>query len=253
MALLLLLLDILFAIQVVIIIFSIIIYPILIKQLAKNKKLTAINYDQKDLPEVTIIIPAHNEEKYIRDKIRNTRNLDYPRDKVNIVVVDNGSTDNTKKVAKKERVKVITSKRGKINAIIEGVKHSQSKLISITDADTLLIRNALKSTVGYINRDVVAVSGYPVLEYKKSFFSKGKLRYYKNDINLRYFEGLLGSPSRLDGKFLLAKKEIFEELDVNTFCDDYEITLMIIKRGFKSVIDREAKVYENPPSTLKEE
>jgi len=245
--------DIIFLIQVIIIVFSIIIYPILIKILTHKKELEYRNYKDSNLPKVTLLIPAFNEEKFIAQKIENTKSLNYPKNKLNIMVVDNGSTDRTANIAKRHGVNIIYSKRGKINAIIKGVNKSKDELVAITDADVNLNVNALRSAVSRINDKVVAVTGFTVVKSKETFLFKGKRRYVKQDYNLRYLEGIISSSCSLDGKFLLTKKDILKRLKEGSYTDDYALTFIILKKGLRSVIDKNAKVYELSPVSIKEE
>lgn len=245
--------DILFLIQVGVIIFSVLIYPPVVNYLAKGKSLAYKQYTNSTIPKVTLLIPTYNEEEYISQKINNVKLLNYPKNKLNVIIVDNGSTDKTVEIAKSLGIKVLKSKRGKINAIINGVKESKDELIAITDADVSLGKNSLKSAVGLINDEIVAVTGFTVCKSKEPFLLRGKIKYTYTDYHLRYLEGIISSSCSLDGKFLLVKKCILKELKEDAYTDDYELTFIILRKGLRSVIDKNAKVYEPSPASIKEE
>ena len=107
----------------------------------KKKEQSNINY----FPSVSIIIPAHNEEKSIAKTIKSVLNLDYPKDKVKIIVVNDQSTDKTKEIAKKfKEVLVVDNKHkgiGKASALNRGLKLVFTELFSVLDADSEVSKN----------------------------------------------------------------------------------------------------------------
>ena len=243
-------LDMLFWIFVFIILMSLFIYPIIIDLLTKNRK----NKQIKQTPPVTIIIPTLNEEKNIEKKIKNLLKQGYPKNKIIIFVVDNGSADNTVKIAKKFPVSILYSERGKLNAINRGLKNAKTDIVVVTDADVEISANAIKSLVSYLHNGIGAVSGFTLLKGNKSqFYMKGKLDYHKNDWNLRHKESLLDSACSLDGKLMAFRKSIISQLPKGLVCDDYLLTLLIRKKGYRCVISKEALIYENAPPALDRE
>ncbi len=102
------------------------------------------------LPSVSLIIPAYNEEDIIEETLEKTKNIDYPKSKLEIIVIDDGSTDATYSIAKKavkkiksspksKRMRLFTKKNsGKASTINFGIKKSRSKLVAVMDADSFL-------------------------------------------------------------------------------------------------------------------
>ncbi|HLD15001.1 MAG TPA: glycosyltransferase [Candidatus Nanoarchaeia archaeon] len=208
---------------------------------------------KKQVLPVSIIIPAYNEEKYIARKIKNLKELDYPKKKFEIIVVDNGSKDNTVKIAKKLGVKVLTSERGKTNALNMGIKSAKYNIVAMTDADTTLSKNVLRSCVELIHNDVAAVSAFTKVIPKDLYYFEAKNRYHEEDWQLRHKEGMLDTTCSLDGKFIMFNKQHFQEFPKNTICDDFVITLELRKKGFRSVVDPDSIVFEECPSSISEE
>ncbi|KKR51058.1 MAG: Glycosyltransferase, probably involved in cell wall biogenesis [Candidatus Curtissbacteria bacterium GW2011_GWA1_40_16] len=88
------------------------------------------------LPFVSVVIPAYNEEKYIQETVKNLKNQDYPKDRYEIIVVDNGSTDHTAETAQKAGAKVVYEpKKGVQNARQAGFEAAKGEFIASTDAD----------------------------------------------------------------------------------------------------------------------
>ena len=118
-------------------------------------------------PSVSIIIPAYNEESNIAKTISSAARMNYPKDKLEILVVDDGSKDKTLEVAKTAarschskygiKVKVFTKKNGgKATAINFGIKHVKGEIIGTLDADSFPEKDALMKMIGYLENDKVA-------------------------------------------------------------------------------------------------
>ena len=138
-------------------------YPIL---LAIVMKLWNKVIDKKDfIPGVTMIISAHNEEQTIRNKLENTINIDYPKDKFEIIVVSDGSSDRTDDIVREfssSRVRLIRvpERNGKAHALNIAVPESQGEIIVFADARQSYSKNAIMELVSNFNDSKVgAVSG----------------------------------------------------------------------------------------------
>ena len=238
--------DLVAAIFAGIMIMGFIVYPLLTLLLSKKYNLPT----KKDIPKISILIPAHNEEKVIEGKIKNTLNIDYPRDRLEIIVIDSNSTDKTYELASKFPVKLLRAPLGKVNAINQGLNYSKSEIIVITDADITLSKNSLKSMVSHLNGDIGAVGGYVIPEPS---FIKGKQEYRIADWKLRYAEGKIDSACNLDGKLVMFKKNLLMQYPQNALTDDYIMTFIIRQKGFRLVVDRDAEVYETMPKKISDE
>jgi cellulose synthase/poly-beta-1,6-N-acetylglucosamine synthase-like glycosyltransferase len=200
------------------------------------------------------VVPAFNEEKNIARKIKDLLALNYPADKREVLVVDNASTDGTKEAASRFPVTVLDSPRGKVNAINAGIRHAASDIIIVTDADTLLQPDAVKSLVTcFADRSIGAVGGKAIVEDASSFFGRSKMRYHQADWELRTLEGKLDSTISLDGKLMAFRKILLPEIPSEAVVDDLEITFRLRSQGFRCVIDDNAIVHEVGPQTFKAE
>jgi cellulose synthase/poly-beta-1,6-N-acetylglucosamine synthase-like glycosyltransferase len=225
-------------------------YKFVLRLLTTGKPIMRVDH----IPPVTLVVPAFNEGKNIARKIEDLRALDYPADKMEILIVDNSSTDETHKIASSYPVTVLESPRGKINAINTGVRYANSDIIIVSDADTLLKPDAIKSLVTCFADDSVgAVGGKAIVEDNCSFFGRSKMRYHEADWDLRTLEGRLDSVISLDGKLMAFRKSLLPSLPPESVVDDLEITFRLRSRGYRSIIDDHAVVYEIGPQSLKAE
>jgi len=233
--------------ELVFILFSFIIlfirfgYGPLLSSLVRKKDFNRL----RKLPKVTVIVPAYNEEENIESKLRNLLSSEYPKSRMSVIVVDGKSKDNTVKLAKKFPVKVLVAPFGKINGINLGLKHAKTDIVVITDADTLLNKKAIKEAVSILKDDIGGVSGTIRVQKKRFFYINGKLDYHDKDWKTRHKEGLLDSACSLDGKMLAFRKSIVEKIPKESYVDDFELTLLIRKAGYRCVINDKCILYEH--------
>jgi cellulose synthase/poly-beta-1,6-N-acetylglucosamine synthase-like glycosyltransferase len=205
-----------------------------------------------ELPDVAVIIPAYNEEKTIGEKLKNVLELDYPKEKLEVFVVDNGS-DKTSEVAGQFHVQVLRSERGKIKAINKGIECAKSDIIIVTDADALISRNSVRSMVSYLAGGVGLVNGFTIPKpddlAKEDSFIKGKISYRKKEWLLRYEEGLIDSMCNAEGRLMAFRKSVVPKIPEDWLTDDYALTFFIRGKGLRLVVDKDAFVYDEFPSS----
>lgn len=126
----------------------------------------------------SVIIPCYNEEKYLSSCLKSLLSQDFPKDRYEIVVVNNASNDKTAKIAKKFKVKVVNEpKKGVVYARQTGLKTAKGKYIVNTDADCLVPKNWLSTIYKDFsqNKDIIAVAG-PTFSKGKDFYSQVVLK-----------------------------------------------------------------------------
>ncbi len=230
--------------------FLIVGYAPLMRYLTRNRPVPRA----EQAPEVTVVVPAFNEETNIDRKIEDLRKLEYPAEKMEILVVDNSSTDRTREIASSYPVTVLNSPRGKINAINVGIQNARSEIVVVTDADTVLKPDALASLVTcYADERIGAVGGTAVVEASHPFFGRSKTKYHEADWELRALEGRLDTVISLDGKLMSFRKTLLPEFPPDCIVDDLEINFRLRSQGYRSIIDAQAVVYETGPQSFKAE
>lgn len=207
-------------------------------------------------PRITVIVPAHNEAPHITRKLEELFEQFYPPDKMEIIVVDDGSTDQTFSILEsyKAKVKVISLKtaRGKIAALNEGLRGSQSEIVVVTDADTELEKQSIRELVRpFQDPRIGAVSGRLRIrgEGKSAFYEKA---YVEAEHAFRQKESLLSSVPFLFGQLSAFRRKVLPLINSATAVDDIEIALVIREHGDKVIYAPEAIVYEKTPDSLRQ-
>lgn len=212
------------------------------------------------LPSVSIIIATYNEALVISKKLSNTLEMEYPKDKLEILVVDSGSTDMTREIvtnfAEKNRdrasLQLLTQQErlGKANALNYAVKHAIGDIVILTDADVLLDKDAiLKVTANFADSRIGAVSGIEVIRNPDQSHTTEIEQGYRSFYNtLRLGESNLDSVIMCESEFAAYRKNLMENLPPNSVCDDMELTLRVRKKGFKAIYDPSIAFYECSPS-----
>jgi len=239
-----------FCLSTSLIIWTYAIYPILIRLLKPYHK--PIRRDSKYSPTFSVIVPAHNEASVISKKLKNLLSLDYPRDKIEIIVIDDGSTDNTLDLAKKfDGVKILESRRiGKSKAINQGLRKATGDIVLVTDADCFFGKDALIYAAKVLSDESVgAVTGnIELLEYTPSFIRKD----FSKIINgLFRYESLLDSVSSGMGSFLAFKRELVDNLNPNCLADDVDISIRVRMRNFRVISEPKIRVQTWDPNTFR--
>src|SRR5258708_7042996 len=151
-------------------------------------------------PSVTILLAVHNEEKYLPAKLNNLAALDYPADRVEVMVVSDGSTDKTKSILAawenaNRRTVILTHHSGKATALNHGVEEAKGEIIVFTDARQIIASDALKNLVAnFADPSVGCVSGELIIGLDPSAVSaEGVGLYWRLEKKIRYWEGLAGS------------------------------------------------------------
>ena len=219
-----------------------------------------INIGLKKYPSVTIIVPCWNEESTVSKTIYSLLNLDYPKDKLKIMVVDDGSTDKTWEVVQKfnnnSQIELHTKENGgKYTALNYGLSKLSTDLVGCLDADSYVDKDALKWIIPYFqDKEIMAVAPSIKLWKPKSVLELLQKVEYGFGIFTRkmfhYMQAIYITP----GPFSIFRREVFDNLGPyrhahNT--EDIEIALRMQKNGYKIAHAHNAVVYTVPPKTVR--
>jgi len=235
-------------------------YPILIHLLSLfYKKPVKIKYVY---PMASIILPVHNEEEHIEEKLNSLMHINYPEGRYEILIGSDGSTDRTNEIvtqltAEKKRIKFFRQERrqGKCNMINFLVNHATGEIVVFTRARQEWDINALEQIVrNFSDRKVGSVSG--ALFYKNKGNSKaerGVGMYWEYEKFIRKSESGMGSMLGATGALYAIRRELFPQLPKDLILDDIYIPMKIVEKGYRAVFDSKAKVYDKVFKTPKEE
>lgn len=209
---------------------------------------------------VSIIIPAYNEEKSIAETIESALAVDYPEDKLEIVVVDDGSNDNTyreaKKFSKLDNIRVYSKKNsGKGGAINYGLKKVTGEIVFTMDADSFVQPDAVKKMVAaFDDKEVMCVSPSMLVYNPKTLWQKISHAEYFIGIFLRKSFSTVNSIHITPGAFSSYRKEFFDRyggFDEDNITEDMELALRVQSKGYKIGNVTDARVYTIAPKSFR--
>ncbi len=213
----------------------------------------------KQCPKVSIIIPVYNEEKVIARRIENCLSLDYPKEKLEILIGSDGSTDDTVEIARKfesqgVRVFAFPVNRGRSQVHNDCVKAATGEIICFTDADTLYKPDCIKKLVRhYADPKVGCVGGeLRSRSFKEGAVGRGQGLYWKWEYTLRRWQSKLGVLTKVSGANMSMRKELYKPLPPDIDIDQ-AAGPMVLLQGYRVVHDPEAIAYEKFPTSLRGE
>jgi biofilm PGA synthesis N-glycosyltransferase PgaC len=258
-----LLTEILFFFCLFIILYSYIGYGLLLWIIVRIKKMFSkpaadVGTDE-ELPRVTLIVAAYNEADFITDKINNSLALDYPKDKLQLLFITDGSSDDTPRLASQfKELQVLHSpeRRGKVAAIHRAMDHVKTPIVIFSDANTLLNREAIRMIVRhYRSPKVGGVAGEKKImtSGKDKSVGSGEGLYWKYESFLKKLDAELYTVVGAAGELFSVRTELYEHPDTSVLLDDFIISLRVCKKGYRIAYEPGAYAMETPSSSMAEE
>jgi cellulose synthase/poly-beta-1,6-N-acetylglucosamine synthase-like glycosyltransferase len=210
-------------------------------------------------PSVCVLITANDEQDVIAAKLENTLKVDYPRERLEIVVASDGSVDATNDIVRSfapQGVKLVEfrSRRGKIAAINRTLPLLTSDVVVFSDANTFLAEGAIKALVrNFADPEVGAVSGDVVLVGDRASLGRSEDLYYRYERWLQRAESAIGSMVGVDGALYAIRRHLFVSPPEDTVLDDVAIPMAVACRGHRVVFESDALAYEQGPRSAVEE
>lgn len=219
--------------------YSYFIYPIIILILPKHNLLPSNDLDSKNLPFITLIVTAYNEEDNIKEKINNTLETTYPTEQREIIIASDGSTDKTNQYvnefsAQGIRLVEVQERKGKENAQLSAIKQAKGSIIVFSDVATRIDKNALQLIAhSFQNEKVGAISSEDRFISDEGEIA-GEGAYVKYEMWLRNLECSANSLVGLSGSFFAARKEVCEDWSINV-PSDFNTALNCVSKGFIAI------------------
>ena len=232
-------------------------YPVLVVLigLIRNKKIKKSDYQ----PYVTILIAAYNEEKSIDTTIKNKLELDYPKEKFEIIVISDNSTDKTDEIVKQyepQGVKLLRQipRSGKTSALNMAVPEAMGEILVFSDANSIwaqdalskLLRNFSDPTVGYVTGKMIYTNK------DVSTIADGCCAYMKYENFLRMVETKAGSVVGVDGGIDAVRKSLYQSMNSDQL-PDFVLPLKVVEQGYRVVYEPEAILKEPSLKAPKDE
>jgi cellulose synthase/poly-beta-1,6-N-acetylglucosamine synthase-like glycosyltransferase len=257
--------EVLFWTAISLIVYSYFIYPLIlifistIKQIFTHKKKSIDTLlEHEELPNVTVIIAAFNEDSCIRARIENLLSLDYPQDKLTIRIGSDGSSDNTAQIlnsitAENFHAHIFEENRGKMSVLNDLVTNATDEILVMSDANTHFKSDAINALVKHFqNESIGVVCGELNLVDAESGVNKDSI-YWRYEQVLKFHEAKLGALLGANGAIYAIKKALYTHLPANTIVDDFQIVMNVSKQKFETIYDPSAVAIEEVAPNLAEE
>ncbi len=213
---------------------------------------------QIKLPDVSIIVPAYNEEKIVAESVRSLQNLDYPKDKIEIIVVNDGSTDKTREVCEKiPGIRLINLEKNsgtKATPLNRGIEESRGEIIACLDADSMVDKSALRRMIYFFQDPFVgAVTPSLKVHDPKNMIQKLQWFEYIFAVFLRKLMSFLDCIYVTPGPFTLYRREALTcvgGFDEKNITEDMEMALKLQENNYKIENAVDADVYTVAPDNV---
>ena len=239
--------------------YGIVLYLLVLAKRLFTKAKPQADIPDECLPAVTLMVCAYNEEDIIKEKMDNTRQLDYPKNRLRLMWVTDGSTDSTNELlAEYEDVKVVYSpeRRGKTAALKHGIKEVDTEIVIMTDANTMINAGAIRE-IARLMRDpkVGCVSGEKKVMAKNEGdeAAQGEGLYWKYESTLKRLDSELYSAMGAAGELCVIRRQLMTDIPDDSLLDDFVISMEIVKKGYKIAYTSQAYAMEYGSANMHEE
>jgi cellulose synthase/poly-beta-1,6-N-acetylglucosamine synthase-like glycosyltransferase len=218
----------------------------------------AFREDGAHEPSVSLLVPAYNEQRVIAEKIENALALDYPQDKLEIVVASESDDDTDAIVARyaPRGVRLLTSdvRRGKAANLARAVPSARGEILLFTDANGMFRQDAVRLLVRWFaDARVGSVSGR--LAYRNPYGTAsayGEELYWDLEMMVKRASSNLGSLPGANGSIFAMRRSLYRPISERRG-DDFELPIRVILQGYASLLERDAVSEEAPAGTYLDE
>lgn len=208
---------------------------------------------------VTMLVAANDEASVIRDKIENCLQVDYPRERFDVVIASDGSVDGTNDIVEEYadrgvRLFALPERRGKMSALNAGMTAVRSDVVVLSDANVFAAPDAIRRLVeNFADPAVGAVSADVVLVGERAALAQSEDTYYRYERWLQRAESDTGSMIGVDGALYAIRRELFTPQPPDTILDDMAIPMGIVRSGHRVVFEPTALAHEAGVKSAREE
>lgn len=223
-----------------------------------NPRKTVLPPDEQ-LPEITLLICAYNEEEVVAEKMANTLAIDYPKEKFHIMWVTDGSNDHTNELLSAyPEVDLVFSpeRRGKSAALKHGLQELKTRYVAFTDANTMLNTGAIKEIARlFMDPTVGCVSGEKRVAAKKGtdMAAQGEGLYWKYESTLKRWDSDLYSAMGAAGELYAMDATMVRNVPDEALLDDFMMSMYVVEDGKRIAYTSEAYAQEYGSANIFEE
>lgn len=256
-------LQVIFWTSIFLIFYTYILFPSILHLMAKGRKSQPPEIKPGEMPFISVLIAAYNEEEVIESKVRSVLEADYPAGRLEILVGSDASTDRTNEILSKLKeehsvlqVSLFEQRNGKPGVINRLVTRSRGEILVITDANVMLDRGTLLQLAGSFSRDENGLVDTRMINtrLRKDGISHQEKFYISREVRIKHNESLIwGTMMGPFGGCYAVRKSCYQPVPDHFLVDDFFINMAVLKQGYRCISNVDAKVYEDVSNDLKEE
>jgi len=230
-----------------------------IKRIIKGRTKQLVLPLDDALPEVTLLICAYNEQDVVDIKMKNTRELDYPQEKLHIMWVTDGSTDNTNEFLRQyPEVDIVYTpeRKGKTAALNHGISQISTPITVMTDANTMLNCQAVREIIRcFMDPQVACVAGEKrvLARNEEQIAAKGEGLYWRYESTLKKLDSEFYSAMGAAGELNAIRTKLYQPMPENTLLDDFVMSMRLVDQGYRIAYTSDAYAMEYGSANLEEE
>ena len=240
--------------------YGILLYIIIrLRRLFKGTPLKAVMPQDEELPTMTLMICAYNEEDVVAEKMENTLAIDYPKDKLRIMWVTDGSNDHTNELLSAyPEVDIVFSpeRRGKTAALKHGLRELQTRYVAFTDANTMINTGALREIARlFCDPTVGCISGEKRVAARKAgeMAAEGEGLYWKYESTLKRWDSELYSAMGAAGELYAIDPDLCRDVPDEALLDDFMMSMYVVQAGKRIAYTADAYAMEYGSANIYEE
>lgn len=232
---------------------------VVLKRIFKGKDLKLSLPADNELPEVTLMICAYNEEDIVNIKMENTRQLNYPEEKLKVMWVTDGSSDGTNdRLSHYQDVTVVfkPEREGKTAALNHGIRSVKTPIVVMTDANTMLNADCIREIVRCLTDPKVGcVAGEKrvMSRQKGEAVAEGEGLYWKYESTLKRWDSELYSAMGAAGELCAIRTPLYQDMPKDTLLDDFILSMLLVDRGYRIAYTPAAYAMEYGSANMAEE
>jgi cellulose synthase/poly-beta-1,6-N-acetylglucosamine synthase-like glycosyltransferase len=256
-------LQLIFWICLFLVCYSYLLFPSILKLLARNSSIKARSFSLEELPMISVLIAAHNEEKVIGEKIDSVLTGDYPFDKMEILVGSDASTDHTNAILQQLKetnpslhLFPYEERKGKPGIINELAKEAKGEILVISDANVILESNTLVELIRYFKEERIGLVDSSLVStgIKGGGISRQEKFYTSREVSIKHHESVLWeSMMGPFGGCYAIRKSFFRPVPDHFLVDDFFINMSVLEQGAACISNILARVSEDVSNNPREE
>ena len=255
--------QIIFWFSLSLILYSYLLFPEILRLLARNMEVHTEKFLPSELPSISVLIAAFNEEEVIADKIKSILEGNYPQELLEILVGSDASTDHTNKILHHLHEKhpslhltVFKDRQGKPGIINQLAEKARGEILVITDANVMLDQDTLPNLICYFKEERTGLVDSRMVNtaVNSEGISRQEKFYISREVRIKHYESLIwGSMMGPFGGCYAVRKSLYQPVPEKFLVDDFFINMCVLKQGLCCINNLEAMAYEQASSDPGEE